>query len=336
MKDKKQGKSSEGNNTENKRQSYKIVSAIIGLIVIVALVIFLLAGRAKGPEEAATVNGEVITIDELELEYNRIAPFYQQTMTKSELLEQLIGQRLLVQEAKAKGFSANKEEVDDFLRNLLLQFPSPETFTELLHQQNLTLEDFKEKIAIQITVAKYLNETIFKSIIVNDDTAQAYYDNNSAFFSAQEGQIRARHILVADEEEANKLRTRLEEGEDFALLAQKNSIDGSARNGGDLGFFGKGQMVPEFEKAAFALAVGEISDVTQTQFGYHIIQREADTIPFEEVEEGITTYLAQQEQQLKLAELLEDLKEKADITLKYKEPAKGNVTPTANYGQTTP
>lgn len=332
MKDKKLGKVSDENtqNKQSKRQTYKIISAIIGLVVIVALVIFLLTGRTKAPEQAAIVNGEVITLDELELEYGRIAPFYQQTMTKSELLEQLIGQRLLIQETKAKGFSASKEEVDDFLRNLLIQFPSPETFTELLHQQNLTLEDFKEKIAIQIMVAKYLNETIFKSITISEDNAQAYYENNSAFFSAQEGQIRARHILVADEEEAKKLHTQLEQGGDFALLAKENSIDGSARNGGDLGFFGKGQMVPEFEEAAFALDVGEISDVTQTQFGYHIIKRDADTIPFEEVEEGITTYLMQQEQQLQLAELLENLKEEADITLKYKE--EGNTTRTLNYG----
>lgn len=85
-------------------------------------------------------------------------------------------------------------------------------------------------------------------------------------------EVRASHILVGSEQEAKDLKTRLENGEDFGQLAQQNSKCPSGRSGGDLGFFGKGMMVPEFEKAAFGCNVNEVSDPVKTQFGYHLIK----------------------------------------------------------------
>ena len=87
--------------------------------------------------------------------------------------------------------------------------------------------------------------------------------------------IRCEHILVEKQSLANQLLERIKKGENFEKLAQENSIDSSRRRGGDLGFFGRGMMVREFEKAAFGLEVGEVSQVVKTQFGYHIIKRVA-------------------------------------------------------------
>lgn len=85
--------------------------------------------------------------------------------------------------------------------------------------------------------------------------------------------VHCAHILVEKLSLAQELKTRIAKGESFANLAKQFSIDGSKRRGGDLGFFGRGMMVPEFEKAAFALEKGQVSDIIKTQFGYHIIKR---------------------------------------------------------------
>jgi len=85
--------------------------------------------------------------------------------------------------------------------------------------------------------------------------------------------IHCAHILVEKLSVAQELRAKIAKGESFANLAKENSIDVSKKRGGDLGFFGRGVMVPEFEKAAFALQKGQVSDVVKTQFGYHIIKR---------------------------------------------------------------
>lgn len=85
--------------------------------------------------------------------------------------------------------------------------------------------------------------------------------------------IHCAHILVEKLSLAQELKTRISKGESFANLAKQYSIDGSKRRGGDLGFFGRGMMVPEFEKAAFALEKGQVSDIVKTRFGYHIIKR---------------------------------------------------------------
>ena len=87
--------------------------------------------------------------------------------------------------------------------------------------------------------------------------------------------IRCEHILVEKQSIANQLLERIKKGESFEKLAQENSMDSSRKRGGDLGFFGRGMMVREFEKAAFGLGVGEVSQVVKTQFGYHIIKRVA-------------------------------------------------------------
>ena len=85
--------------------------------------------------------------------------------------------------------------------------------------------------------------------------------------------VHCAHILVEKLSLAQELKTRITKGESFANLAKQHSIDGSKRRGGDLGFFGRGMMVPEFEKTAFALEKGQVSDIVKTQFGYHIIKR---------------------------------------------------------------
>lgn len=128
-------------------------------------------------------------------------------------------------------------------------------------------------------------------------------------------QVHARHILVEDEDEANDLKAQLDDGADFAELAEENSTDsGTAANGGDLGFFPEGQMVPEFDEAAFSLDIDEISEPVQSDFGYHIIQVLERRDSYEDFADEIEDMLIQQKSKSS-AEVFSDLVKESDIKI---------------------
>jgi foldase protein PrsA len=130
-----------------------------------------------------------------------------------------------------------------------------------------------------------------KEVKVTDEDLKTYYDT-------LEGQIHASHILVADEATAKEVKDKLAKGEKFEDLAKEYSTDpGSGQNGGDLGWFGKGAMVKEFEEAAFKLKEGEVSEPVKSQFGFHIIKVTETVKPFEEMKESLTETVREQKTQ---------------------------------------
>jgi peptidyl-prolyl cis-trans isomerase C len=147
--------------------------------------------------------------------------------------------------------------------------------------------------------------------VVTDEAVQAAYDAEMKDFQPQP-EYHAAHILVDSEDKAKELKAEIEGGKSFAEVAQANSSDGSAANGGDLGWFGAGQMVPEFEAAVQAMQPGDISDPVKTQFGWHIIQleetRESSPPPLDSVRPQIETQLRQEALQQKLDALRADAK----------------------------
>ncbi len=145
----------------------------------------------------------------------------------------------------------------------------------------------------------YFEKTVKASI--GEDAARAIYDDKIKQLKPEE-EIQARHILVSSEDEAKKLLVRVEAGEDFAQLAKENSGDaGSKTQGGMLGYFGKGQMVPQFEEAAFALKKGEVSKPVQSQFGWHVIKvedrRQKPPPSFDEVKDRLIGSMVQSKAQ---------------------------------------
>jgi len=156
---------------------------------------------------------------------------------------------------------------------------------------------------------------------VTEDEIRSYFDENRERLGQPE-QVRARHILVETEEQAKELKERLEAGEDFAALAKEHSIDrGSAARGGDLGWFGRGVMVEPFEKAAFSLKPGEVSDPVQTDFGYHLIlveeRREArEAVLDEETRSAIEDQLRAEKLSQRIPEWLNELRSNADVEIR--------------------
>lgn len=240
--------------------------------------------------------------------------------------------------AKVNNLEITEADLQFMLQNLnpqiASQFIGPEGEKRLLSElinQKLLLEDalqnkvdetplfqdemkkMKENLLSQFAV-----KSVIDGITVNEDEAQKFYNENPEYFDSPE-QIRASHILVAEEEKAHSIYDSIQKGEDFGELAADNSTCPSAAAGGDLNYFSKGQMVPEFEQAAFNLQVGEVSKPVKTQFGYHIIKltdkKESEKAPFEEVKQNIIQNLTAQKQHDAYNNHLEEIKKKYTVEI---------------------
>ena len=156
-------------------------------------------------------------------------------------------------------YEVSDEEINEQLDQLKEEVG--EEYEDILDQQGITEDDLKTNIKNQLLQKKALTE----DIEVSDEEIETYYDRMHT-------ELKARHILVEDEETAKEVEKKLKKGEDFAKLAKEYSTDSSAEDGGDVGYFTVGKMVPEFEDAAYSLDVNEVSEPVQSDFGFHIIE----------------------------------------------------------------
>jgi foldase protein PrsA len=301
---------------KSKQQLKSVTFTIILTVIVIAIFAYLINQETDLDNKgiAATVNGEKITNDELEMEYSKLPEQYKEVVTKEDLLNQMIDAKLLLQEAKAEGISVSDEEIEEQITILKQQFPTEEMFEQILAQQNLTLEDIISQLKEQLVINKLLNQTVLSQIQPTDEEILDYYKENQEQFTAQQGEIRAAHILLETKEDAEEVVSELRQGNDFGELALERSIDPSvAINKGDLGFFSKDTMVKEFEDAAFALKVGEFSPIVESQFGFHIIKRLTNVIPFNEAKESISELLLRDSQTEVIQAYLVELRDKAEI-----------------------
>lgn len=319
-----------------------ISSAIILFSLILPALVFAGGRKEKADlsKAAAVVNGTVITKDEYNKElglFKQQVAAQQQVLSdeqlsqfSKDLLENLIQRVLLDEEiAKAK-IKVDQKTVDEELANIKSQFPSPEEYTAALSEQGFTEESLKIQISKTKARDAFFDEKFRKTITITDDDAMVYYTTHSDIFTQPE-QVRASHIIIllppgasADEKKQalakiKTVETKLKNGGDFAALAKEYSMDGSKEQGGDLDFFGPGEMVPQFEDAAFALKVGEISGIVETQFGYHLIKltdrRPATTMDFEVVKADLKDYLSQEKVVAAVNDYLAELRKKADVKI---------------------
>ncbi|OME82096.1 peptidylprolyl isomerase [Paenibacillus sp. FSL A5-0031] len=284
-------------------KAWVIVSAVLAILLIVVLI---KPPFGSSNETVATVNGVNIGKDRL---YDELVK-----AGGPATLENIITQELIVQEAEANNVKVTDADVDAEIALIKKNFGTDEQFNAALAQYNMTLENLKSDTKINLTIRKVLEP----KTDVTAEEIQQFYDTNKAALGTPE-QIQASHILVATKEEADAILAELKQGGDFAAIAKAKSIDpGSKDNGGDLGLFGKGKMVPEFEAAAFALKINEISGVVQTENGYHIIKKTAEkaaVVPtFEEKKEEIKNQLVATEANELSEAWMTEIRAKAKIT----------------------
>lgn len=263
----------------------------IALLMSLIFILILLASCSSKKDIVATVNGQNITTTEYKWAFDQVkkqiesSPQYSNDIwnqdyqgkkfidvVKENVLDNLVLQTLLLQEAKKQNITVTDKEITDEYNN------------EKQTNKDITKDKVKDYLVINKLLDKYT-----KDVKVTVDEEQKYYNDNKSQFEV----VKASHILVSDEKTANEIYDKLMKGADFATLAKQYSIDpGSKDKGGELGEFPRGVMVPEFDKAVFALKKGEISKPVKTQYGYHIIKSEGITEKsFDEVKGSIEQYL---------------------------------------------
>lgn len=270
----------------NKAALFWMGTSIVLLILLIIVAVWNPFAKASAASETiVTVNGEKITKDQL---YDEMY-----TQGGNALIEGLINKELIRQEAKAKKISVTDEDIEAELERQAANFDmSVEEMMTMFEIYGFSAERLRSEMESQAMLRKLLAE----EIKVSDEDIQQYYNENQAQFTLPE-QVRASHILVETEEEAQEILSELNRGVDFAALAEERSLDtASAVNGGDLDYFPRGRMVEEFEEAAFSMDIGEITkEPVQTVHGYHIIKKtdhqEERIQPLDEVKDQIKNLL---------------------------------------------
>ena len=252
------------------------------------------APAKKQGEVIAEVNGDTITTGDFQKELENLPPYLKPmadtTEGKKELLDTMVVRELILQQARKDGLDK-----------------SPEVAVKL--------EELKKRVVVE----SFLKKKVEEQAKVSDEEMKKFYEENKDKFKSGE-QVKASHILMKTEKEAQDVLKELKGGAKFEELAKKHSIDSAAAKGGELGWFSKGSMVPEFESVVFGLKEGETSGIVKTKFGYHIIKltgkRPAGTRTLDEVKEQITAALLPAKQQEVFQKLKDEIKKGAKVSVK--------------------
>jgi foldase protein PrsA len=241
------------------------------------------------------------------------------------IFNQLVQSALIDQYAKDNHVDINDADVTKKEDEIKSKYP-PGQFAQILKAQNLSEDDVRRILRQQIVVEK----AVSANVKVSDAEMKAYLDKNHATLDTAE-QVRARHILVADAGKAQEVEAKLKGGAKFEDLAKQYSTDPSSKDkGGELGFFGKGQMVPAFQAAAFSQKIGVVGPPVKSPFGYHIIEAEekkpATVATLANSGEKIKTLLTQQQDQQQIPQFLAGLRSKAKIEI-YDDKLKDALPP---------
>jgi peptidyl-prolyl cis-trans isomerase C len=260
------------------------------VLIIVSAIVIPVSGCAKKPQDGdkvlAKVSNKRITLKNFNEKIAKLPKNYQAVINrnKQRFLEDTLMETMLYEDAIRKGVGEDKE-----------------------------VKEVVEEARRKIIVAKMIKGEVDDKIKVDDRQARQYYENRKDTFKRPE-LWRASHVLVASEGEAQDVLNELSKGTSFEELARSKSIDDTASRGGDVGFFRKGQVLPEFENACTQLKIGEISPIVKSQFGYHVIKltdkKEPADETFEEAKAKIIEELKREKQKELFNKLIIDLKNK--------------------------
>lgn len=261
---------------------FRLVALTVVLVLAATgLAIAVTVGMRRGTAVAATVNGEVIYASALSGEVTAIALQYGIDVKSKEgekqrgeitrvVLDQMIEQRLILQKARQVNALATDAQIDAQMAEIKRNFPSEADFQGALAQRGLTVNALRDRLRTNLTVQNLVGKVT--SVSVTDAEVEQYFRQHRREYDQPE-QVRASHILLESDAEARFVLARLRRGDKFEDLARQYSKDpGSKEQSGDLGFVSRGQLVGEFEKAAFTLRPGQVSGIVKTQFGYHLIK----------------------------------------------------------------
>ncbi len=297
------------------------------------------------PDTVATVDGSEIKKDELEKAFNNLLmarkmsadaiPAEQRLQGYRMVLDEIIIDKLLAK--KSAETKVTDEEVNAQWERIKGNFGSEEALKKQVEAAGETIDKVKKGLHDRLAEERWIDDQIKDKVNVTDAEAEDFYKKNPDAFKKPE-EVRASHILVKVEKDAKPdvveakkkaaqaIADRVKKGEDFAKLAKEVSEDPSAKqNSGDLDFFAKEQMVPEFSNAAFAMKKGDISDPVRSDFGFHVIKvtdrHDAETVTLDKAKPQLLAYLKNQKKQAEVEKVIQGVREKADVKINLPEPA---------------
>lgn len=297
----------------------------------------------------AKVNNEIITLSSVDERVELLRQKYRgdfQGRNEKEVLDEalntIVEEKLQLQEGKKRGLEVDDSAVEAAVKDIENKNGLKEgQLAEMLISEGRSMESYKNHIRDQILVSKVVRFELGSRVSVSERKIAKYYHENQKDFW-DPGKARVRHILIltekglsADKKKEKYLRAKeilseVKRGKDFATAAREYSEDISASEGGDVGFVEKGKMVPEFEKAVYSLKEGEISDIVETEYGYHIIKAEeilaGGTLPLKDVKNQIQYILSNKKQKSAYEEWMDELRKAAFIEISLFEDAKTNTS----------
>ncbi len=317
------------------------------LAIILALMFFMPdAAMAKVFDRVvAKVNSEIITLSSVNERVELLRQKYKgdfQGRGEKEVLDEalntIVEEKLQLQEGKKRGLEVDDSAVEAAVKDIEqkngLQAGQLAT---MLESEGRSMESYKNHIRDQILVSKVVRFELGSRVSISERKIAKYYHKNQKDFW-DPGKARVRHILILTENglsrdkkkakylQAKEILDEVKSGKDFADAAREYSEDISASEGGDVGFVEKGKMVPEFENAVYSMNEGEISDIVETEYGYHIIKVEevlkGGTLPLKDVKNKIQFILSNKKQKSAYAEWMAELRKSAFIEISLFEDAK--------------
>jgi len=288
------------------------------------------------------VNGQRIPEEAVQFELERIVRFYaehgmSQEQVRAQMpalvqkaIEQAIGAKLLIDEANKLDIPVSDDEIDEQVEKIVKQVGGREAFQSALAQQKTSEDSFREQLRRGRRVDKLVEKSVAGVAEPTEDDIQKHFEAHKEEYAKGE-RVLAQHILITpdgdtqtskDEARAKiaAVRERVTAGgKAFADEAAAHSMCPSGKEGGSLGWFSRGMMVPEFDQAVFSMSVGEVSDIIETQFGYHIIfktdHEAAGEADFDQVREQIRDFLRHARRGEAMTAYVEELKAKATIEM---------------------
>lgn len=272
-----------------------------------------------------TVDGRAVTLEQFRSSFAKTLPADQNLSPEEKgdlersFLVQTVDRELTLAEAARLDIVLSAGEVEAVMAEARADYPA-EDFKALLADRGFSEAQWRRELEESLLIEKIVDQAVYSLVTVTDEDIVRYYQEHRDEFDRPE-QVRARQIVVADEAEGNRLLDEIRQGADFAAVAREHSLSPDSENGGDLGFFARGEMPPEFDAVVFVLPEDRLSDLVKSEYGYHIFQvkerRPAVRLPLEAVRDSIRDILRRQDEEQAYQEWLRGLRERASITINW-------------------
>jgi len=300
----------------------KLISKLFLLFVL----LLPLACREQPPQAAPIlfrVDGRAVTLATFQQEFNRSLPAGrvlaadERAELQRAFLVQAIDRELTLAEAERLGLQLTAEEIETALAETRRDYDEA-SFRAMLQDRGLTLDALRQELASNLLMEKVMRKAALSKVEIADSEIEAYYREHRDEFD-RPAQVRARQIVLADEEQARKVLSRLRQGENFAELAKSESLFPDGEEGGELGFFARGEMPPEFDAVVFDLPVGRLSEPVTSPYGVHVFQveerRDARQLTLKEAAPEIRALLLREAEERAYQRWLQELRARAVIDI---------------------